>query len=196
MKIKPGTQKGKVVMELTSGNESVLKMPPFHMRRILVPMDFSEMAKKALQYAVPFATTFGAELTLVHVVQPYVMSAEIGYTPSELAISQQDIIDTAREQLDKLCAHAIGALARSHAQVCVGVPWREIISTANEINADLIILSTHGRTGLAHVLLGSVAEQVVRHASCPVLVVREKESDFISALTPSEISSRPERHVR
>ena len=179
MKIKPAPQKGIVIVELESKDEAMLKPLPIRLQRILVPVDFSDTARKALQYALPFAAAFGAELLLVHVMQPYTLPPETGYLPPELAVSEQELVDSARGRLDKLRSAEIGTRARSQTQVRVGVPWYEIVSAAGDTNADLIIVSTHGRTGLKHALMGSVAERVVRHAPCPVLVVRERERDFI-----------------
>jgi nucleotide-binding universal stress UspA family protein len=179
MKVKAAPKKGKVLVELESRDEGLLKPLQFHLRRILVPMDFSDTARKALQYAVPFAAAFDADVVVVHVIQPYTVPAELGYMPPESMLSQRELMDAAREHLDKLCAREIGARARSQVQVREGVPWQEVVAAAGETNADLIILATHGRTGLKHALLGSVTERVVRHAPCPVLVVRERERDFV-----------------
>ena len=170
-------------MELESSDETLLKPMAFDLQRILVPVDFSDMSKKALHYALLFATTFDAELILVHVLQPYNVAPEIGYLPPELAASGQELVASAREQLKKLVADEIGTRARSQVRVCEEVPWHEIVSAANDTGADLVILSTHGRTGLSHALMGSVAERVVRHAACPVLVVRDRERDFIPLST-------------
>ena len=179
MKIKSNLQKKKIIVELGSKDEGLLQPIPFQLQRILVPVDFSKTSEKAIQYAVPLAAAFAAEVMLVYVVQPYSLSAELGYIPPEMAISQQEIIAIAREELDKLCAKVIGQRVRSQVKVGVGAPWHEIAFVARETKADLIVISTHGHTGLKHVLLGSVAERVVRHAPCPVLVVREQERDFI-----------------
>ena len=179
MKIKPASKKGKVVVELTSKDEGMLTPLPFQVQRILVPIDFSDTARKALQYAVPFAAAFEAEVVLVHVMQPYSIPPEIGYAPPQWSVTQRDLMESARDGLDTLRAREIGARARSKVLVREGVPWHEIVAAARESNADLIILATHGRTGFKHALLGSVAERVVRHAPCPVLVVRETERDFV-----------------
>jgi len=179
MKVRPTPKKGKVAVELEAADESWLKPLPFQIQRILVPLDFSDTGRKALLYAVPFAAAFAAEVVLMHVVQPYTVSAELGYIPPELAVSQQELENQAREELELLCHREMSGDTLAQVKVCVGAPWQEIVVAAGEINADLIILSTHGRTGLKHVLLGSVTERVVRHAPCPVLVVRERERDFI-----------------
>jgi universal stress protein A len=167
-----------VVLELESKDERLLTPLPFQLRRILVPMDFSDVAKKALRYAVPFAVAFDAEVVLVHVLQPFSVSFEAGFMGPEMAGSMEEFKSAAQEALAKLSAHEIGTRARTQAQVREGVAWHEIITAARETDTDLIILATHGRTGLPHVVLGSVAERVVQHAPCPVLVVRETERDF------------------
>ena len=181
MKIKPASHKGKVVVELGSHDVGLLNPMPLQLRRILVPVDFSETAIKALKYAVAFATTFDAEVLLVHVTQTFSVPSELGYMPPDLAATQQALVNSARAGLNRLCAAEIGARVRSQVQVREGVAWQEIVAAAHETNADLIILATHGYTGVKHALLGSVAERVVRLAPCPVLVVRERERDFVSA---------------
>lgn len=179
MKIKPASRKGQVVVELKSKEEGLLNPLAFRLQRILVPVDFSSTSRKALQYAVPFATAFDAKVTVLHVIQPYTAAPELGYMPPELVASQRDLANSVREELGRLCQREFGTGARFQVQVCEGVPWQEITTAACESDADLIILATHGRTGLKHVLLGSVTERVVRHAPCPVLVVRARERDFI-----------------
>jgi len=155
-----------------------------------VPVDFSDTARKALQYAVPFGTAFDAEVMLLHVIQPYSVPVELGFLPPEWVDSQQSFVTAAREELDKLCAREIGPRARCQAQVREGLPWQEIIAVAQEIRADLIILATHGRTGLSHVLLGSVAERVIRHAPCPVLVCGIRNG-ILSRPRPTPSPHRP-----
>jgi nucleotide-binding universal stress UspA family protein len=191
MKIKPTSQKGKVLVELEAKDEMLLKPLPFALKRILVPIDFSVTATKALQYALSFATAFDAELLLLHVTQTWSMPVEYGYVPPDSAVSQQQVADSTRKALDELCAREIGTRRRYQAQVREGVPWLEIAAAAQENDADLIILSTHGWTGLKHALMGSVAERVVRHAPCPVLVVREREHDFVLSGGPKAKSATP-----
>ena len=183
MKIKPGSKKGRVVVEMESQGAGWIPPLPFQLQRILVPVDFSEMAGKALRYAVHLAIPFDAEVVLLHVLQPYIVSPDPGYLPPELAVSQRELQELARQQLEKLLVKLrideVGARLRWQVRVRLGVAWQEIIAEAVDLQTDLIILSTHGRTGLSHALMGSVAERVVRHAPCPVLVVRERERDFV-----------------
>jgi universal stress protein A len=146
------------------------------LKHILVPVDFSEPSEKALKYAMKFAEQFGSRITLVHVIQPMVYPAEFGYPPT--------IVDTLDEAVRRQIEEHLAILARTvgagtETLVRVGQPYFEIATTAKELVVDLIIITTHRRTGLKHVLLGSTAERVVRHDSCPVLTVREREHDFV-----------------
>jgi universal stress protein A len=146
------------------------------LKHILVPVDFSPPSEKALRYASRFGEQFGSSVTLLHVIQPMVYPSDFGYPPTVV-----DTVDQAvRLQIEeKLAGLAQGAGARADILIRVGQPHYEITLAARELNVDLIIVSTHGRTGLKHVLLGSTAERVVRHAPCPVLTVREREHDFV-----------------
>lgn len=156
-------------------NESWLKPHPnFRLKKILVPVDFSDRSRKALQYALGMAEEFQAELILVHVVQPYPIVTEMPGTMAEL---QAQLEKNAFSQLAKLNDSIKGVASRGLLQT--GQPVHHILKVALEEDVDLIVVATHGRTGLAHVVLGSVAERIVRHAHCPVLVVREREHEFL-----------------
>ena len=147
-------------------------------RRILVPIDFSSCSKKALQYAIPFAKEFGARLCLLYVGQGY-------YPVPELAAVDLSKYQW-RERADAAAKLATFATTEIPATLAVdllvrnGQPALEIDDVAKEIGADLIIISTHGYAGIKHLWFGSIAEQVVRHAACPVLVVRESEHEFLA----------------
>ena len=179
MKFKRNDRSGGVAIELAP-KESRLpeffvqaaKPSLFRIRKILVPVDFSEGSKKALAYAVCFARQFDAELALLHVVQPYPLMPEMPQVDIET-------VEDARKEL-KLLRLTLGDAAKATSLVRTGTPHNEIARVAQELGADLIIIGTHGHTGLTRVLLGSTAERVVRHAACPVLVVREKEREFLA----------------
>jgi nucleotide-binding universal stress UspA family protein len=182
MKVKPSPKSGQVVVEVSREDETLLARgatSPFQLRKILVPVDFSACSKKALQYAVPFASQFGASLVLLNVVQVALPAGEFG--PIEPPLIEPELEQVSRQQLEALIAGEIAGRVPASALVKIGRPDEEIISVAREENFDLIILSTHGHTGLKHVLLGSVAEHVVRRAPCPVLTVRQHERDFVAA---------------
>lgn len=187
MKIKPTSKKGRVVVELDRKDEPLLEQPKgFQLNRILVPVDFSDTSQKALEYAVAFAVQFRAKLILLHVIQPLAFPVEFGYVPAELADFGETATKAASKKLQALCREYPQQLGGEQAVERVvrrGTPWHEIATTAKECAADLIIIATHGHTGLKHVLLGSTTERVVRHAPCPVLVVREREHDFVPPST-------------
>jgi universal stress protein A len=139
-------------------------------KRILVPVDFSEFSDRALQYAVQMAKEFKAELLLVHVVEAFPIDYMLGIKSAEEANQWQ--VEQSEKRL-----HSIRRKLTSEDSVSVrgsvrfGKPFQEIVKFASEHQIDLIIIATHGYTGLKHIQLGSTAEMVVRHATCPVLVL-------------------------
>lgn len=139
---------------------------------ILVPLDFSEHSAAALKYAVDLARHYEATLQLLHVFAPVFYSVPEGYLlPGPAEITQ---VRSALEQELERAKHdacAGGALIVK-TLLLEGHPPSEILRVAREGGFDLIVMGTHGRTGVKHVLIGSVAENVVRHAPCPVLTVR------------------------
>ncbi len=145
------------------------KTRTFAVRRIVVPIDFSETSILALPYAAALAEWFGAEIILLHVIEPLPLPADSGYVPADLQIADEDI---AKNHLLRLCHEVFKNTVPARAIVRTGQPFDEITLTAASLGAEMIVLTTHGHTGLTHVLLGSTAERVVRHADCPVLVVR------------------------
>jgi nucleotide-binding universal stress UspA family protein len=149
----------------------------FRIRRILVPIDFSASAEKALRYAVLFAEQFDAKITLLHVVPVPYYPTELGAFPATIPTTGPST-GTLQARLDADAARFIPAGLHERTLCRVGVAFDEICSVARETEADLIIIATHGHTGLKHILVGSTAERVVRHAPCPVLVVREHEHEF------------------
>jgi len=141
-------------------------------QRFLVPVDFSEYANQALDYAIGLASKLGARLTLLHVIQSLPLGGfDMGVTLPYTYIQdlEAEIANSMQAYLQRVTAAGLeGETAVVH-----GVPFQEIIETAKTQQIDLIVMGTHGRTGLLHVLLGSVAATVVRLAPCPVLVVRQ-----------------------
>jgi len=149
-------------------------------KRIVCPVDFSESSELALAQAVSMAEQTGAELMLITVVQPI--------TPAMFSdgmlLTQPDTLPNQSEELaqkllekwrGKFCAPV---LERTTLHVAVGIPFVEIVRHAHENEADLIVMGSHGRTGIEHLMIGSVAERVVRKATCSVLVVRDANRRF------------------
>jgi nucleotide-binding universal stress UspA family protein len=148
---------------------------PCRLKRILVPTDFSKNSRRGLQYALAFAKQCGASITLLHAV--HAKCSALGRV-DDLALEEALKRGEARE-LSALVQRLLGDQVSADIVVRIGSPATEIVHAAEALGADLIIISTHGRTGLKHLLLGSVTEAVVRHSTCPVLVVREREHGFL-----------------
>jgi nucleotide-binding universal stress UspA family protein len=133
-----------------------------------------------MRYAAALAEAFSAELTLLHVVAP-VVAALPGETslPDTMQTDIDELAEACRERLEQ----TVGKLATNgrpvQHKILSGVPFVEIIRYARDAETDLIIMGTHGRTGLGHLLIGSVAERVVRKAPCPVLTVKHPEHEFV-----------------
>ena len=161
------------------GGDPVLELVPslLKLKSILVPLDFSETAQKALVYACKFAEQFGAKIILLAVVEPFV-SPDFAAFP--LVMEPEKVTRATQARLDTLIKKA-GLPRRLIERTLVrhGSPFYEITEAARTLKVDLIVLTTHGHSGLKRVLLGSTAERVVRHAPCPVLVVREHEHEFV-----------------
>lgn len=149
----------------------------FKLKKVLVPVDFSEPSRKALHYAKAFAEQFGARLTLLHVVEPLAYPPDFAVVPLLPPDAEGPRLKELTRHLSAL-AEGLATEVETEALVISGRPWQGVVDHAKASDTDLIILSTHGYTGLKHVLLGSVTEKIVRHAPCPVLVVRDEEHDF------------------
>lgn len=188
MKIKPADKKGRILMELGPGESKLVAQPgidSLKLKKILAPTDFSECSEKGLRYATAFAEQFRASLTLLNVV-------EIAYGAGEAAVIdfekyKKEANEESRRKLAKLVKQSPKSVP-TKGIVRTGSPYDEIVRFAQEAETDLIIISTHGRSGLKRFFLGSTAEKIVRHAPCPVLVIREREHEFIDF--PEEKVSR------
>jgi len=150
------------------------------LHRILIPTDFSKFSQIALGYASAFAEKFSAELYLLHVIQDLAV-----FIPDMITVAPPSVPTV--EQMTKAVQDAFDRLIKDnrlerfpiHRDVREGTPFYEIVHYGKEQNIDLIIMGTHGHTGLTHMLLGSVTEKVVRKAPCPVLTVRHPEHEFV-----------------
>jgi nucleotide-binding universal stress UspA family protein len=150
-------------------------------RRILWPTDFSTLSLHGARYARAFRDFFGAELHVIHVVPPPLMPDLAVTLPAEvpLAFSEKEFVDACRTRLAALLAEQFSGAPGVVTEVLFGNPWSAICKYAQDAAIDLVVVSTHGRTGLRHVLIGSTAERIVQHAPCPVLVVKNPEKDFL-----------------
>jgi len=150
------------------------------LKTVLVPTDFSEASESALRYGKAMAEAFGASLHVVHVMEDLLAHA----WAAEVYVSSMPQL---RDEIEKESRQRLGALLmdeerktlRAETALLAGNPFLEIIRYAKTHGVDLIVMGTHGRGPIAHMLLGSVAEKVVRKSPCPVLTVREAQHEFV-----------------
>ena len=175
MRFKPSETAGGVTVELgpDEAQFSPIPLPEVHLKKILVPIDFSECSSKAVAYAAALAKQFHASVHLLHVQTPP--------TPIPALIDFPVAAEGSKEVQEKLqrLARSIDPAITRQITVLVGTPEDEIVSAIDDNNIDLVIFGTHGRTGLQHWLQGSVTERVLRRATCPALIVRQEEHDFV-----------------
>lgn len=149
------------------------------LNQILHPTDFSDASTKALEYARTLASRFDSELRLVHVHQPLATAGMVSpgaMLPPHFEKQEQEQLKAALDDID--VGDAVPA-DRVHRNLLVGTPFMEIVRCARDHSVDLIVIGTHGRSALQQVLLGSVAEKVVRKAPCPVLTVQPDGHQFV-----------------
>jgi nucleotide-binding universal stress UspA family protein len=147
-------------------------------KTILFPTDFSNGARAAMDHAVSLAKDYQARLILLYVIQD--ISIAEWYIPSSLSVADllEDMQKSATAEMDKWGVEVSAQVKDVEKMVVRGVPFVEIIKTAKDKQVDLIVIGTHGRTGIDHLLFGSTAEKVVRKAPCPVLTVRIAGKEF------------------
>jgi nucleotide-binding universal stress UspA family protein len=152
-----------------------------HPKRILWPTDFSPLSIKGAEYADAFRRAFGAELHVLHVCPPLVLTDNTIPLMSggDILVSQVDLITPAKVQMRNFVAAHFPDPSAVETKVVTGTAWHEICRYARDVRVDLIVIATHGATGLRHLLMGSTAERVVQHAAAPVLAVKSVERDFI-----------------
>jgi nucleotide-binding universal stress UspA family protein len=154
------------------------------LKTILLPTDGSECSSKALTYALSFAQQYGARVVALHVIErrweEQTRRASGELRPDVLRAAQERHEEEVRQHLEEVrnAGTKVGVVVET--RVMTGTPVEEIVRLAREFPVDLIIMGTHGRTGISHVFLGSVAERVVRQAPCPVLTVRLKGHEIIA----------------
>ena len=145
-------------------------MKPFE--KISTAIDFSESSDFAFEHALTLARQFQAELTVMHVINEPVDLR--GFYVPHISFEQleKEIEEGAEKMMEKFCQTKMGDFTRYTTAVVAGIPYEEVLRKAEETGASLIVLGTHGRTGIDHLIFGSTAERVVRSAACPVLTIR------------------------
>jgi nucleotide-binding universal stress UspA family protein len=148
---------------------------PIHIKNILVPVDFSELSLKSLQYAVPLAQQYGAKLILLYVVEPLAYAPELPYGVPLPPDPEAQV----RKDLEELCKCRIPAGVPVDLAVREDFASAGVVEAARSLCVDLIVITTHGRTGIKHLFMGSTVEKIVQRAPCPVLVLSEREHEFV-----------------
>ncbi len=149
------------------------------LKKILVPVDFSESSVAAVEYAIYLAGKFGASIRVLHVYDPpYYVGDVLVQAPGRPGMPMNEYIrEQALVRLDEMVARIAGTSTVPVTRDLVsGVPHQVILAQAKEEDADAIVMGTHGRRGLSHLIMGSVAQQVARQAPCPVIIVRGDEA--------------------
>ena len=166
------------------GSERAPDHSAIQVKRILIPVDFSPNSDKTLDYGFRLARLTHSDVLLLHVFEyhefpgllPEPSSWQINYEETKRAFDEA--IKSAKERLAGVAHSARHDGVHVRVRICQGTPYEEIVKVAKAEEVELIVIATHGYTGLQHFLLGSTAERVVRTAPCPVLVVRDKEREF------------------
>lgn len=145
-------------------------------KKILCPVDFSQFSQEVVDYAVDLAIKYGAELHIMHVIpnMTYFTPYESFLTPENLVAIEKHIQDQVENDFEKVLKQNVPAKK----VIRTGVPFVEIIDYAKSESIDLIVMGTHGRSGIEHILIGNVAEKVVRKSPCPVMTIRPKGKEF------------------
>ncbi|MBA4149318.1 MAG: universal stress protein [Verrucomicrobia bacterium] len=160
----------------TAAKSKTVRKPA--LKTILAPTDFSSESRKAIRYATALAKSLGGQIVLLHVIEPTPYSGTLDDIP--LLFTSDELKKSAQRELKTLCKEeSIAPELLKSTHVRSGPACPEIVDEAKAIGADLIVIATHGQNALTRVIFGSTTERVVRHAKCPVLVVRENERDFI-----------------
>ena len=179
---KPTTREATIKSKINKVSARKLRV-----RKILVPVDFSEASLVAIGYASKIATRLGAELNLIHVFEP--PPPLVGMEGSPLYISDPSAAIHARQHLRNVAEVNDLPLRPEHIHVTEGRAFEEICRLARKLGIELIIIPTRGHTGLKHLALGSTAESVVRHSVCPVLVLRGHSMPRSNGKLPAALPS-------
>jgi len=142
-------------------------------KTIIVPTDFSDYSLRALAYAIGLAEMYEAKVKLVYVNEPALHVSDIAWVGIDERARNSSQMVRAKENLDKIVSEQIPADLPCEAVVLNGDAVDEIIRYADEVEAALIVMATHGRTGISHILMGSTAEHLIRRAPCPVLTLKQ-----------------------
>ncbi len=171
-KVTPKRKQVKARVQPSAGSQSSPKSPSLPINNILVPVDFSVHSKNALRYAVSMALQYGSSIHLIYVIEPMIYPADLGFGQVVMPGVEEELRIKSERELQNLIEQEIGDSVKADSAVRLGKPHQEILSEVEEKNIDLIVLASHGHTGVEQILFGSTAMRIVRLAKCPVLIIR------------------------
>ena len=141
-------------------------------KKILYATDFSESSAPACDYALTLAKLANAEVHVLHVIGEFSDRRKSMIQPEAMALLEREVEVQSLKDMEEFCSEKFAGAITYATEVVMGIPFQEIIKKAGELSADLIVVGTHGRTGMEHVIVGSTAERIVRRSKIPVLTVR------------------------
>lgn len=147
-------------------------------KKILIPTDFSSSSMHALKYAIELNKTFGARLYILHILQDITDFSEFNLSPTILPQLYAEFEQNATSKLEDIVNTIIPRDMTCDTYIIHGVPFFEIIQFSKDECIDLIVIGSHGRTGIRHVLFGSTAEKVIKKSACPVLTIKSPDASF------------------
>ena len=147
-------------------------------KEVVVPTDFSEHSMRAVDYAVEIAQKFDSNLHVVYIIEPLLQVADVSWSSVDFEQLNKAHKESAEKQIAKVIEESVPEGVQASSEILFGKPFVEIVKYARDQNADLIVMATHGRGAISHILMGSTAEKVVRKAPCPVLTVKHPAQIF------------------
>jgi nucleotide-binding universal stress UspA family protein len=143
---------------------------------IMVPIDFSETSEVLAEYAISFSKNFGAKLYIVHVVEDFSKYSYISVPHVSMDNIMEEVYKSAEVELDRFCSVKLEGKVKYEYILSHGEAYKEILKLADEKDVDMILIGTHGASGLERVLFGSTAERVIRGAKCPIMMINTYQS--------------------
>ena len=147
-------------------------------KKILLPTDFSEGAEAVLSYVLSLAKKYDAHIDILHVIHEFGDMTDFYVPHISYDVMEKEMEEAARKNMESFCRENVEGKAEFEIHTRKGTPFLEIIQAARDLNSDLIVMGTHGRTGIDHILFGSTAEKVVRKSPIPVMTVRAEGKEF------------------
>ena len=146
--------------------------------KILFATDFSESANHALSYAVDLMKKYNAKLLILHVIEPIITPVDFAWGTYNYPDIEKQVREFAEEKMKTLVFESLPDGCQCETEIILGKPWREVVTYSRENSIDLIVLASHGQSGISHAIFGSTAEKIIRKSSCPVFTIKHPEAEY------------------